>query len=461
MDALTSTAPWPVREALAQALPAIPPPKVRAAVRRLPSAALGSHASALAAAVRPLNAQMLRVALSPREAAAPEHGHLLPLVFHHPGHGWCALMRVDGGLALLRQDHPAAGLESHTAQSVASALNWALDAPQVFFRVETERPLEGPPQAAGGKLSPWSHLWRLLQNERPALLTALVYSAATGLLTLAIPVAVQALVNSLAFTALLQPLVVVGAMLSAGLAFAAGLRALQWLVVEHVQRRLFVRVVVDTSHRLLSDHSAKPAALNYYYDIFLLQKGVATLAVDGVSLLLQMVVAALLLGAYHPFLLAFDVALMLGCAVVVAATSGHALRSALEESTAKHDLAAGLQQMTLVADGERESAREAVLDFAAAWLSARKRHARGIFVQISAGLALAVIANAGVLLVGGGLVVQGKLTLGQLVAAELVVSALALGLSRIGKYLETLFDVLAAAAKVGHLRELGTGGHHG
>jgi ABC-type bacteriocin/lantibiotic exporter with double-glycine peptidase domain len=412
--------------------------------------------------VAPLRARVVRLALSLQEVTRAPHRDRLPVVFHHPAHGWCALVAAADGVALLRQDLPEGALVPRTALEMAQELGWQVETPQVLLGLARERPLEEPAHGdAGHHPTPWQHLWLLMRDERSALMTAVVYSAATGLLTLAIPVAVQALVNTLAFTALMQPLLVVGTMLTAGLAFAAVLRALQWLVVEHVQRRMFVRVVVDTSHRLLGDTHAAPSALNRYFDVFLLQKGVATLAVDGTALLLQLVLAALLLGAYHPFLLALDLALVVGAALLVLVTSGGALRSALEESSAKHELGASLQQMTQVPTAEREATREAVLDQAAAWLAARQRHARSVFVQLSMGLGLGVLANAAVLVVGGALVVDGKLTVGQLVAAELVVSALASGLSRMGKYLETYYDVLAGAAKVGHLRDLGSEAGHG
>ncbi|MCY1013819.1 hypothetical protein OV079_51510 [Nannocystis pusilla] len=83
---------------------------------------------------------------------------------------------------------------------------------------------------------------------------------AIGALTLASPIAVQALVNTVAFGALTQPLFVLTVLLMAGLSFAGALRALAAFVVELLQQRLFVRAVADIARRLPRvDLGAQPA----------------------------------------------------------------------------------------------------------------------------------------------------------------------------------------------------------
>ena len=64
----------------------------------------------------------------------------------------------------------------------------------------------GPDETYKGR--PLQRLWALLRDESTDLWAVVIYSAGIGLLTLVIPVAVQALVNTVAFGALLQPLVV-------------------------------------------------------------------------------------------------------------------------------------------------------------------------------------------------------------------------------------------------------------
>ena len=77
-----------------------------------------------------------------------------------------------------------------------------------------------------------------------------MFALAIGSMSLAVPVAVQALVNTVAFGSVLQPLIVLSVLLFGVLSFVAVLRVLQAVVVEVLQRRLFVRVAADFARRL-------------------------------------------------------------------------------------------------------------------------------------------------------------------------------------------------------------------
>ena len=64
------------------------------------------------------------------------------------------------------------------------------------------------------------------------------------------------------------------------------------------------------------------------------------------------------------------------------------------------------------------------------------------------------MASTALLGVGGWLVIRGELTLGQLVASELVVTAIVGAFAKIGKSLESFYDLCAAVDKVGHMLDL-------
>src|SRR3712207_620438 len=90
--------------------------------------------------------------------------------------------------------------------------------------------------------TPWARTWALIRTERQDLTVAIIYSVAIGMLSLALPVATQSLVNTVAFGTVLQPLVVLSILVFAALAAAALLQALRLWVVEMIQRRVFVRL---------------------------------------------------------------------------------------------------------------------------------------------------------------------------------------------------------------------------
>ena len=171
-------------------------------------------------------------------------------------------------------------------------------------------------------MTPLARLLGLLWYEKRDIWVVLVFSIVVGVLALASPVAVEALVNTVAFGRYLQPVVVLAILLFTFLGFAAAIRALVTYIVEILQRRLFVRVVEDFAYRLprvrqsALDKEYGPELVNRFFDVVTVQKVTATLLVDGIGIVLQTVIGMIVLAFYHPFLLGFDVLLLLLIAVV-------------------------------------------------------------------------------------------------------------------------------------------------
>ncbi|MCA9686646.1 MAG: biotin/lipoyl-binding protein, partial [Myxococcales bacterium] len=325
-------------------------------------------------------------------------------------------------------------------------------------------PLRAASQSKPRGKSPIRRLLALADLDRRELGAVAVYALAMGAMTLAVPVAVQALVNTVAFGTVLQPLVVLSLMLAMGLAFTATLRVLQTVVVERLQRRLFVRVATDFVRRLsrlspaVRERYHGPELANRFFEVLTLQKAGAALLTDGLALALQLLVGTLLLAFYHPVLLAFDLALMLAVVGVIVLAGRGAVDSSLAESTRKYAVAAWLEEVAGVqrfgdAAGRRVADERGEL-LIREWLQARSEHFRRLLRQHLGGVSLQVIASTALLGIGGWLVIRRQLTLGQLVAAELVVTAIGAGLGKLGKQLESFYDATTAAEKLGKVVDL-------
>ncbi len=63
-------------------------------------------------------------------------------------------------------------------------------------------------------------------------------------------------------------------------------------------------------------------------------------------------------------------------------------------------------------------------------------------------------AAAGVLGIGGWLVIESQLALGQLVAAQLLVTQMLPAIERLIRHLQTLYELLSALGKIGYLEDL-------
>lgn len=314
-----------------------------------------------------------------------------------------------------------------------------------------------------GASTPWRRLRAFLALERADIWIVVVYAVAIGLLNLATPVAVQALVNTVAFASLLQPIVVLTVLLALGLGGYAALRIAQIWAVETVLRRVFVRALVDVGRRLArldpGARGARPTELMHrVFEAPLIQKSLAVLLLDGTALVLQTLVGFALLAAYHPLLLAFSLALLLLLSFVVFVIGRGAMTSALAESAAKYEAVEWLERVsalpTAFRSGRgRDLALARIDTLAARWLAARRHHFRRLGAQHVGGAAIAVLGNTALLGLGGVLVLRQQLTLGQLVAAELVVAALSAAFLSLGNKLESLYDLTASVTKLAHVTD--------
>lgn len=303
----------------------------------------------------------------------------------------------------------------------------------------------------------------LILSEFRGFSALLIYACSVGLLSLAVPLAVQAVIQNVAAGGLQQPLLVLALLLFLGLALSAGFSMAQIFLVEFTARRIFVHTAERFVNRLrearlslLQEEGRR--LVHRYYDLITIEKSFSTLLVDGLATILQIGVGTALLAVYHPALLAFDIVLLI-LAMIPFALGRLAAKTARAESTAKFALGEWLDEISgyglsmRVGSGVNyveEQTRETVNR----WLSARTRHFKVIAYQTGVLIAAQVLVTVGLLTIGGWLVIQGQLTLGQLVAAELVMSATVTSLARLGKLLPKHYDLGVALEKVDEIERL-------
>lgn len=301
----------------------------------------------------------------------------------------------------------------------------------------------------------FSFFGSILGPERKYYVLALIYGIGISGLSLALPISVQMLVNTIANTALTAPLVVLSLTLFGLLIVAGLLNALRIHLMDLFERRFYARMVSEIALRsvyalnpFFQDYN-KGTLFNRYFDILIVQKNVPNLLVGGFSIVLQMAFGFILVSMYHPLFLAFNLVVILFIWLVWLLWGGRAIRSAVEVSHRKHATAAWLEGLG-ASNGFFKSERhieEALTRTDAVtggYIEKHEKHFRHYFSQTLCFLFLYASASAGLLGLGGWLVIQGQLSLGQLVAAELVLSVAFFGLTQLGTYLKYFYELCAA-----------------
>ncbi len=398
------------------------------------------------------------------------------LVLHAPdaSDDWLAVVGRSGRKFTVIDDASSASSRRVTRGNLKSALKrLATDDGLVrFVALEPGFGRHPGQESIEGQVTPFGRLRALLQPESSDILTVCIYALIVGLLTLATPIAVEALVNTVAFGRFLQPVIVLALLLFMFLAFSAAIRGVQTIVVEIVQRRLFARIAGDLAYRLPRvqmkelDGAYAPELVNRFFDVVTVQKVSAQLLLEGIGLVLSAAVGMAVLAFYHPWLAGFDVALILMIIFVVVVLGRGAVQSSVKESKKKYAMASWLEDLARCpvafrTDGGSEFALERADRVIHDYLTARRKHFRILMRQILFALGLQALASTALLGIGGWLVVSKELTLGQLVAAELIVAVIVGSVAKLGKHMESFYDLLAAVDKLGHLFDLQVEGPNG
>lgn len=317
--------------------------------------------------------------------------------------------------------------------------------------------------------SPMARLIALLKPERGDIGVICFFSIITGVLYLATPLAVDAVVQNIAFggqqQVYLQTLLIFSFALLVFLILLSMISAVQHAVAELIQQRIFVRLSADLAYRLprLRLESLEKAQsielINRFLDVTTLQKSSALILLDAVNVLLSAFIGLIVLAFYHPFLLAFDMILVIILLLVFFGFGKGGVRSSIQESYAKHAVAGWFEQLVmfplLFKWEEAKSFSMGMADrLVNDYLSRRKEHYRILLRQIIGLLGVQAVASAALLAMGGWLVLRGELTLGQLVASELIVSAIVAAMVHLGKHVEAWYDAMAATDKLGSLVDL-------
>lgn len=289
-------------------------------------------------------------------------------------------------------------------------------------------------------------VWKFFRFDSADLGILIPVSVSYGLLSLAVPLGVQVLINRILSTALISQALWIVGLVAIGLAAAGFLRIKQRILVERLQRRLHSRVVLAAATSLNDGNTDVSAdrASRCYYDTFIVQKTVSSLLMEGLAALMQLSFALILLAFYHPFFLAFDLVIVLLLLAVVGLPFPHLLDTAVAESQAKHSTSAFLSKLRGFDPVEVDRV-------AVGYLTARGNHFRLILTQMVGLSGLHVLGSVLLLGIGTILVMKEQMSLGQLVAAELVFSLAFLSLEKLNKHLENFYDLFAALTKLEHV----------
>ncbi len=291
------------------------------------------------------------------------------------------------------------------------------------------------------------------------------FALASGALSLAVPLAAQALINSVSQGLFVQPLLVLSCGVFIGLSLGGILRALQFSLSERAQQRLFATLAFRLTV-LLRRADAVPflsdvgtARMNLFFEVANVQKSWQKILMDIPVALVEILLSLAFLAFYGSDFLFASLAI-LGLLIFMMFVLGYGgLSSSLKESKTKYALADWLEQMAQnLGSTLRTSPSEYWLQQSdtrvSKYLGYRSSHF-GILLRQQLGFYLSRALIGSLMLgLGGWLVINGKLSAGQVVAVELVVINLLKSAEKFVTSADSVYDLLTGLDKLGHLTNL-------
>lgn len=318
---------------------------------------------------------------------------------------------------------------------------------------------------ASTNINPLSRITAFLKLESHDINTIVFLIVGIGILNFATPVAIQALVNIVTMGGILEPLYVISFILFTLLTLSGVLYILQAYLVEHIQRRFFVRTAIDSANKTQNstgqenNRQSIAELMNRFLDVTIVQKASAQLLISGLSSILQAVIGSIVL-MFYSFYFALVVLLMTFTLWFVVHVIGRrAINTAIDESATKYQIVAWLETIAQNISAfkflhGKFLSHDRIDALALNYLNVRKTHFNTLLKQNITGVFLYASAGTAMLALGGALVIQGQINLGQFVAAELVIFNVLSSFVRFIYQLESYYDMSAAFDKIGMIQDL-------
>jgi len=317
------------------------------------------------------------------------------------------------------------------------------------------------------KLTPLQRFISLLRLDKKDISQVFFYAIFAGLVSLSLPLGIQAIINLIQSGRVSVSWIVLVIIVIIGVALVGFLSIMQLRITENLQQKIFVRSSFEFGYRLPKIkfeeiyNQYPPELANRFFDTITIQKGASKLLIDFSSALLQIVFGIILLSLYHPFFIFFGLILLLLLYVIFKFSFESGLSTSLKESKYKYKVVSWLQE---IARNNFSFRKKTNFEYAlnknntivSQYLDYREKHFNIIKRQYIQLIIFKVIITAGLLFIGGYLVLNQKMNIGQFVAAEIIILLVINSVEKIIFGLETLYDVLTAIEKIGQISDLET-----
>ena len=321
-------------------------------------------------------------------------------------------------------------------------------------------------------MSPLQRFVNLLQLDKRDIKQIFYYAVFAGFVALSLPLGIQAIINLIQGVQISSSWIVLVALVTLGVAFQGALQLMQLRILENIQQKIFARASFEFVYRFPKikiselDKDYPPELANRFFDTLTVQKGLSKVLIDFPAAVLQIVFGIMLLSFYHPFFIIYGLLLILLIYSVFKFTAKKGLETSLIESKDKYKVAHWIQEITrsllsFKLSGKTSLAMERNDMLTKNYLDARESHFKVLLVQFIQMIGFKILVTAGLLIIGGLLVLNQRMNIGQFVAAEIIILLVINSVEKLIGGLETFYDILTSLEKIGQVVDKELEDHEG
>lgn len=309
------------------------------------------------------------------------------------------------------------------------------------------------------RFSPLARIINLVRLERKEISAIYFYAIFNGLILLAIPVGIQALIGFAQTNTASASIVVLIALIVISVFVAGVLQIKQMQLTEKIQQQIFVRYSFAIANKIPAlklssvDNYYLPELINRFFDVTTLQKSLAKLLLDFPLAIIQIIFGLILLAFYHPVFIAFGLVLVIVVYAILYFSGSKGLQTSIEESNHKYAVAAWLEEMARIIRSIKFSKSNSFHinkadNHVTKYLTARTRHFKILELQFKTLIGFKTLVTSAMLIVGTFLLLQQQLNVGQFIAAEIVILTIISSVEKIIGNLDSVYDVLTSVEKI-------------
>lgn len=315
-------------------------------------------------------------------------------------------------------------------------------------------------------LTAWQRFVGLLKLDRKDVRQVFFYAIFAGLVNLSLPLGIQAIINLLQAAQISTSWIVLVILVTLGVVFVGILQLMQIRIIENIQQKIFTRASFEFAYRFPKMKMDElrgyypPELANRFFDTINVQKGIAKVLIDFPAAILQIIFGLILLSFYHPFFIIYGALLLLLIYIVFKFTAEKGLSTSIDESNHKYKVAHWIQEIarsivSFKLSGKTSLALEKNDKLVTDYLKARESHFKILIIQFIQLIGFKVLVTAGLLVIGGALVLNQQMNIGQFVAAEIIILLVINSVEKLILGLETFYDVLTSIEKLGKVVDKG------